>query len=608
MATERAEQVVRELFETPEGRTDPYPRYHRLRDAAPVHHSELGMWLVSTYDGVSAMLRDPRFGKNYAHQMDTLIGPDWREHSAVRRGEHSMLNLDGAEHTRLRRLVVKHFKRRAITALRPAIEEAVATLLDPYAEAGGGDLLDAVAFPLPVWVIGELLGVPEVDRPPFRYWVRDLVAVLEVNPSKEALNIADTAADRIRAYFDDLIKEKRRRPQDDLLSLLVTAHDADRLNDDELATLASLLFGAGFETTTNLIGNGVWGLLQHPDQIDKLREEPSLFPSLPDEILRYDGTAQMVARFTNAEVEIGDVTIPAGESVMALLGAGNHDPAEFPEPDRLDVTRPRFRTLALGGGVHFCLGAQLARAEIEITFRSLLEQFDSIELTGDPPQFRDRLTLRGLLSLDLACRRGAGRKLRAASPAEERGVEARPAAAPAAAIPDVHHVRPNPGDTEADARWRNALRAKVETDAGISDAWVRTGSELAQTIVLLARAELFRSCTADEIAELAATAYPMSFEPGDALCVEGAESLECYAISEGEAAVRIGGREIGVVGENDVVGERGLLEDRARSATVVATSHVNSYAISRERLLSLVRKSPRAGEGMLAYVRTRYTD
>jgi cytochrome P450 len=341
MAAERAEGVVRELFETPEGRTDPYPRYHRLREAAPVHRSELGMWLVSSYDGVSAMLRDPRFGKNYAHQMDTLIGRDWREHAAARRGEHSMLNLDGAEHTRLRRLVVNHFKRRAITALRPAIEEAVAKLLDPYVEAGGGDLLDAVAFPLPVWVIGELLGVPEADRPQFRQWVRDLVAVIEVNPSKEALKIADTAADRIRAYFNDLIEEKRRRPQDDLLSLLVTARDADRLNDDELATLASLLFGAGFETTTNLIGNGLWGLLQHPDQIDKLREDPSLFASLADELLRYDGTVQMVARFTNDAVEIGDVTIPAGASVMALLGAGNHDPAEFPEPDRLDVTRSR---------------------------------------------------------------------------------------------------------------------------------------------------------------------------------------------------------------------------------------------------------------------------
>ncbi len=604
-----AEEVAKELFRTTEGRTNPYPRYHRLRELAPVHRSELGMWLVSTYDGVSAMLRDPRFGKNFDHQMETLIGPDWRTHSSARRGEHSMLNIDGAEHTRLRRLVVNHFKRRAIEGLRPSIEQAVSRLLDPYEEAGGGDLLDAVAFPLPVWVIGELLGVPEADRPPFRQWVRDLVAVIEVNPSDEALALADQAADRIRAYFDDLIEEKRRRPQDDLLSVLVTARDADRLSDDELATLASLLFGAGFETTTNLIGNGLWGLLQHRDQIDKLREDPALFAQLPDELLRYDGTVQMVARYTSDEVEIGDVAIPAGESVMAMLAAGNRDPAEFPNPDRIDVGRPRFRPLALGGGIHFCLGAQLARAEIEITFRSILERFDSIELSGDPPQFRDRLTLRGPLSLDLECRAGTGRKLRVVAPIEEPVAAPRPVAASATAPPpDVHHVRPKPGDTEADARWRNALRAKVETEASTSDAWVRTGSELAATIVLLARAELFRSCTADEIAELAATAYPMSFEAGEALCVEGAESLECYAISEGEAAVTIGGRDIGNVGENDIVGERGLLEDRARSATVVATSHVNTYAISRERLLALVAKSPRAAEGMYAYVSRRYRD
>jgi cytochrome P450 len=606
--TDRAEAVAEELFRTAEGRTDPYPRYRRLRELAPTHRSDLGMWLVSTYDGCSAMLRDPRFGKNFSRQMDTLVGPDWREHSAATRGERSMLNVDGPAHTRLRRLVITHFKKRMIDGMRPLIQETVDQLLEPFAEAGGGDLLDAVAFPLPVTVIGYMLGVPERDRPQFRHWVRDLVGIIEVKPSPEQIATADVAADKIRSYFDDLIEEKRRKPQDDLLSVLVTARDDDRLNDDELATLATLLFGAGFETTTNLIGNGLWGLLQQPDQIEALRTDPSHFELLSEEILRYDGTVQMVARYTNADVEIGDTTIPAGESVMALLGAANRDPAEFPNPDQIDVSRTRFRPMSFGGGIHFCLGASLARAEIEITFRSILDRFGSIGLAGPPPEFRDRLTLRGLLTLDLTCRTAAPSQ-RMASPARKIVVVPEEPLPATLAETDAQHVRPRPGDSEADARWRNALRTQVETQAGSAGAaWVPSASDLAATIVLLARADLFQSCTPDEIAELAATAYPMSFEAGDALCVEGGESLECYVISEGEAAVTIGGRDIRTLGENDVVGERGPLEDRSRSATVRATSHMNTYAISRERLLALVARSPKAAEGMYAYVERRYAD
>ena len=605
--SEQAEAVVHELLQTPEGRTDPYPRYHRLRELAPTHRSDLGMWLVSSYDGCSTMLRDPRLGKNFARQMDTLVGTDWREHSAARRGESSMLNVDGPAHTRLRRLVIDHFRRRVIDRARPLIQETVDSLLDAYAEAGGGDILDAVAFPLPVAVIGWMLGVPEQDRGQFRYWVRDLVAIIEVNPTAEQIATADVAADKIRAYFDDLIEEKRRRPEDDLLSVLVTAKDEDRLSNDELATLASLLFGAGFETTTNLVGNGLWGLLQHREQIDALREDPGLYDNIADELLRYDGTVQMIARYTNAEVEIGDTTIPAGESVMALLGAANRDPAEFPDPDRINVRRGRFRPMSLGGGIHFCLGASLARAEIEITFRSILDRFGSIELAGDPPEFRDRLTLRGLVKLDLDCRAEAPPR-RVAPPTRTSEPVQTETAAPAPAT-DAHHVRPRAGESEADARWRNALRQQVETQAGTPGAsWVSSASDLAATIVLLARADLFQSCTPDEIAELAVTAYPMSFEPGDSLCVEGGEALECYVISEGEASVAIEGREIRMLGENDVVGERGPLEDRSRSATVTATTHMNTYAISRERLLALVQKSPKAAEGMYAYVERRYSD
>ena len=606
---ERAEAVVQELFRTTEGRRDPYPRYHRLRELAPVHRSELGMWIVSSYGGCSAMLRDPRFGKNFARQMETLIGRDWREHPSVTRGEHSMLNVDGPAHTRIRRLVIDYFKRKPIDKMRPLIQETVDRLLDPYAEAGGGDFLDAVAFPLPVTVIGEMLGVPEADRAQFRYWIRDLTGIIELKPTAEQIAVADAAVAKIRGYFDGLIEEKRRRPGEDLLSVLVSARDEDRLSTDELATLASLLFGAGFETTTNLVGNGLWGFLQNPDQLEALRDDDTRYESLPDEVLRYDGTVQMVARYTSADVEIDGVTIPANESVMALIGAANHDPAEFHDPDRIDLRRPRFRPMSFGGGIHFCLGAQLARAEIEITFRSVLDRFGSIELDGAPPRFRDRLTLRGLETLNLVCRAEARSARPATRPSRSTIEVPIEATAVRPESRDASHVRPRPGDSEADAEWRNALRASVETAAAAADdAWIRTGADLAATIVLLARADLFRSCTPGEIAELASTAYPMSFEAGDALCVEGGESLECYVISEGEASVTIAGREVTTVAENDVVGERGPLEGRSRSATVIATNHVNSYAISRERLLALIEKSPKAAEGMYEYVKGRYDD
>jgi hypothetical protein len=307
---------------------------------------------------------------------------------------------------------------------------------------------------------------------------------------------------------------------------------------------------------------------------------------------------------------VGGVKIPAGESVLALLGAGNHDPEEFAAPDAIDVARPRFRPLSFGGGIHFCLGAALARAEIEIAFRALLERFDRIELADGPPRFRDRLILRGLESLDLACRVAASGGL--ARGASLRSAVEEAAAAPAAvetlAAADPRGVRPASRSGVDDGPWRNALRSQVESDAAAPPAWVQSGPELTATLVLLARAGLFRRCTPQEIAELAATAYPMSFEPGDRLTLQGAESLDCYVIAEGEAEVAIDGRRVRTVREHDVVGERGPLEGTARSATVTATSHMVTYAISRARLLDLAAKSPTAAEGMFAYMRERYDD
>lgn len=599
---EAAEAVVEELFFTPEGRANPYALYHRLRETSPVHRAELGMWLLSRYDDCWAAMRDPRLGKDYAPQIEQRFGPDWRQHPSLTAGEHSMLNTTGPEHTRLRKLVIKAFTPRMIEGLKPSIERIVNQLLDPIAEAGGGNVLEAVGFPLPVTIIGEMLGVPEADRPQFRGLVRDLVAIFEMQPRPEQLAAADAAQLVIREYFLGLIAEKRRRPGDDLLSALAHAEsNGDRLSDDEVVTMASLLFGAGFETTTNLFGNGLLGLLRHPDQLALLRSDPSLMANLPDEFLRYDGTAQLVNRVTEAAIDIGGVTIPAGEQVFALLGAGNHDPARYPHPDRLDVTRTEIEPLTFGGGVHFCLGAALARAEIGITFRNLLDRFDAIELRGEPPRFQDRLTLRGLTSLHVACRSSAAR--RSAAPA---AMTTEPPVARAATSSSAGRGL-RPGGSDADLHWRAELRQRIEKEPTRADSVpVRTGDKLAAMIALLSRNSLFQCCTSGELEHLAATAYPISFEPGDMLCVEGAESPECYVIEEGHAVVTIGRKGVATVGEHDVVGERGVLLDTVRSATVTAMSHMITYAISRERLRALVERNVASREWMFEEMRRRY--
>jgi cytochrome P450 len=597
-----AEEVALQLIETTEGRTNPYPRYHRLRELDPVHYNEsLGVWMLSRYGDCAATMRDPRLGKDYPTQMAARFGDDWRKHSSLVRFEHSLVNEDGPVHSRLRKLVVKGFTRSNIGKLGPRIEEILNRLLAPYGEAGGGDLLAALAFPMPVTVIGELLGVPEEERDQFRGWVVDLTAAFEMKPTDEQMAAADKASDVIRAYFDELIEKKRNTPDDGMLSTLIHVGSAsDRLSHDELATMATLLFIAGFETTSNLIGNALYGLLKQPEQIEILRNEPKWFKTLPDELLRFDGTAQMTVRDALAEVEIGGKQIPAGATVFSIVAAGNHDPEEFSNPDAIDVCRERFRPLALGGGAHFCLGASLAKLETELTFRHLLEQFESIGLAKEP-EFRDRLTLRGLQSLELEVKPGKRRDLRTTFSIPDEVVISR------AAVETKHagSLRPQDGAV-GDREWRNALREHVES--GTAGALVRTGADLTTTIVLLARAELFSACKPDEISELAATAYPITFEAGEHLCAEGAESLECYVIQEGEADVEIGGKHIRVVGENDVVGERGVLEESARSATVTAKGHTLTWAISRERLLALVQRNPDARARMLSYMRSRYPD
>jgi hypothetical protein len=572
---DEAEAVATALIRTPEGRSNPYPLYHRLRELAPVFRSEAASgWLLTTYDDCKAVLRDPRFQKRYEEMLDAR-SKRWRDRPALVWAGQTLLNLDGPLHARLRRHVFRWFTRGSVDRLRPIVESLTETLLDDLAGSGGGDLMDRVAFRVPIAVIGELLGVPPEDLPPFRQRVAALTTAFEIGASRELRDAADVATLECIAYFDELIAFKREHPAEDLISRLIHA-EGDGLTDEEIRTLAMLVFFAGFETTTNLIGNGVLAFLDHPDQLALLRARPELAANLPAELLRHGGTVQVVSRYTIEDVAVGSVVIPAGEAVFPLIGAANRDPARFPDPDRLDLGRPNIRPLSFGGGVHHCLGAALAELEIEIVFRKLVERFDVTELAEVRLPHRDRLTLRGPSEVPIRLGR------RAAAVAEADCLSARPA-----------------GD---DTAWRAEFRRRSE-QAGPPDP-----EDLAQRVTLLERIPLFGGCRPSDLALLAATAYPISFDPGDVLCAEGGDALDAYVIAEGEARVTMGATEVATVGADDVVGERGPIMDQPRAATVTATAHMLTFAISRDRLHQIMESNRAAAEHMKKVLAARYGD
>ena len=579
-----AEAVVLELFRTPEGRMDPYPRYHRLRELAPVFHSDtLHAWLLTRYDDCKSALRDPRLEKHFAASLD-VRAPGWRDRPALDWAARTILNLDGPAHTRLRRLVVREFTPRTVETMRAQVERTVDDLLDTMADHDVGELMDELAFQLPIAVVGTLLGVPPEDRPQFRELTQDLTGVFELSATRPMLDAADAAVLRCNEYFDRLIERRRADPRNDLLSRLIL-HDAaaaaepdehDRLTNQELNSLASLLFVAGFETTTNLIGNGMISLLRQPDQLDLLRARPELAANVADELIRHDGTVQLTGRYATTDITFGDVTIPAGDAVFAMLGAANRDPAQYADPDRIDITREDIRPLAFGGGVHLCLGAPLARLEIEVVFRKLAERFATIELGDELPPHRDRLSLRAPTAVPL--------KLRVA-PAST---------APASSL----GARPDGDDTQ----WRLDYRRQMDDVGGLVGP-----EELKSRIALLGRVPFFTPCSEHDLAVLAITAYPISFDVGETLVVEGADAPDCYVVAAGEAEITIGGALIGSVAADDVVGERGLLLGAPRAATVTATSHMITYAVSRELLRRVLEASPEVAAAMHAEVQRRYS-
>jgi cytochrome P450 len=374
------------------GREDPYPRFDRLRRIGPVLRADDGALVVTHHADCAAMVRDPRLGHLPPEMLAFLGFPDWEEHPALRMLFTSMLTANPPRHTRLRRLVSSTFTARRVAALRPAIETMVDDLLDGL--AGKAEFVDAFAFPLPVNVIGELLGIPVADRAQFKTLVRDWTQVLEVIDG-DVLRTADPAAATIIEYLAGLAAERRRSPGDDLLSGLVAV---DGLTDDEVVTMAALLFAAGFETTTNLLANSVVALLRHPAQLARLRAEPALAEPAVEELLRWDSPVQIVSRLVNEPVELGGVTIAGGERVVAYLGAGNHDPQRFPDASSLLLDRADNAPLSFGGGIHYCLGAPLARLEAQVAVPALVRRFPDLALDGDPVR-RDSLSIRGYLAV-----------------------------------------------------------------------------------------------------------------------------------------------------------------------------------------------------------------
>lgn len=382
-------------------RSDPYPIYRRLRETEPVHRSPLGFWVLSRYADVAAVQRDPSLGffstRLLNRVMNAGIDPASPEAKALR----WVLFIDKERHRRFRGLMSRFFSPRSLESMGPRISAVVEQLLDRLPTDRPVDVIEEFARPLPITVLCEWMGIPRADRAGCYGWSaaigRVLLSVLSpdmIRSMRDALDISDR-------YFQALVSERRRHPGDDMLSALIeTEFEHEPITDDELIGNVVLLFGASYETTANLLGNGLLALLRNPDQLDLLRAEPALVGDAVEELLRYDSPAQLHGRWTLTELEVGDTVIPADSRLIILIGSANRDPAQFPDPDSLNVRRPDVRPTSFGGGVHHCLGAGMARLEAQVAFSLLLKRFPRIQLVGEPLQWRsDYVAVRGLKEL-----------------------------------------------------------------------------------------------------------------------------------------------------------------------------------------------------------------
>ena len=388
---------------SPEFIADPYPFYHQLRTTDPIHFTPLGAHVVSCHADVTAILRDKRFGKDFIGRMTRRHGPQILEEPVYRSMSHWMLLLDPPDQGRVRGLVVRAFTARRVEDMRPRIQQIVDEIIDRLKPEGGGDLIADFAFRLPVTIICDMLGIPEADREVFFISSRAGGRLLDLAPlSRTELDEQNSYNLAITEYFDRLFELRRREPGDDLTTHLVQVEEnGNVLTNEELTANVILLFGAGHETTVNLIGNGLLALYRNPGQLRLLKNDLSLTANAIEELLRYDSSVQVTGRTTLEYVdEIGGISLEKGQSVICLLGSANRDPAAYSAPDRLDITRRDVRPLSFGAGIHYCVGAQLARIEAEIAIRTLLRRLPNLRLDNiDHPDWRQTFVLRGLNKL-----------------------------------------------------------------------------------------------------------------------------------------------------------------------------------------------------------------
>lgn len=384
---------------------NPYPWYAELLETGYAEYTPPGrdmpIRVLSRHADVAAVLRDARFGRgSFRAALQSGLG----DGALARVYRDWFLFQDPPDHTRLRGLVSQPFTPRAVEALRSRIADLVERRLDGLQD--GGDLISGFAYQVPVLVICELLGVPEADRGRFGAWSAGVAAGLDniTNPDADVLARGDEGAEGLTDYFRWLVRERRSQPGTDLLSGLIHAEEAgDRLTEDELLATCVLLFFAGHETTVNLIGNGTLALARHPDQLARLRADPGLIVSTVEELLRFDSPVQRTGRDAREDVSVNGRQFFAGDRLILLVGAANHDPRQFPEPDRLDITRPNAAAhLSFAAGIHYCIGAPLARLEAQVALNALVRRAPNLRVLTDSPRWRRTFVLHGLAELPVS--------------------------------------------------------------------------------------------------------------------------------------------------------------------------------------------------------------
>jgi cytochrome P450 len=380
-----ANEALAELLFSPEGLADPFSRYHRIRESAPVHWSTLGNWVLTRHDDVDNFLRNKHVDKNVHTWMGGRFSGQWGQHHALRKLAANMLWMNPPDHTRLRRIVNRAFTPKRVKEHREVIERRFDSLMRPLEEEGGGDICNEVFFPLAFSVVAGLIGVPDEDGAMLREWIRDFQRIFEVGMTESELRTANEAAASLDDYFGALVRSRQRARTGDLLSALIDTDDeGGRLEFAELVQLCHMIIAAGSETTTFFLTNGVHQLINHPDQAELVRADLSLLGGAIDEVLRYAPAAHMIPRTTTSPVEVGGVTIPADARVMVMIAAANRDPERFPDPDRFDITRTGSSLMSYGLGTHFCLGWRLANLQAEVVFHTVLTRYTDLTLLEAP--------------------------------------------------------------------------------------------------------------------------------------------------------------------------------------------------------------------------------